>query len=146
MGQLTLADLSKKIAEIDFAMLSTHTPGGEIASRPMSNNGDVEYKGDSYFFAHQSTHSVSQIESNPKVTLNYAGAKSLLGKPGIFIAIEGRGEIIRDKVQFKEHWAKDVERYFPEGIDTPGLTLIKVHATRIHYWDGEDEGEVSVPA
>lgn len=146
MGQLTLADLSKKIAEIDFAMLSTHTPGGEIASRPMSNNGDVEYEGDSYFFAHESTHSVSQIESNPKVTLNYAGAKSLLGKPGIFIAIEGRGEIIRDKAQFKEHWAKDVERYFPECIDTPGLTLIKVHATRIHYWDGEDEGEVSVPA
>ena len=28
--------------------------------------------------------------------------------------------------------------------DTPGLVLIKVHAIRIHYWDGEDEGEVAL--
>ena len=31
---------------------------------------------------------------------------------------------------------------FEQGIDTPGVVLVKVHATRIHYWDGEDEGEV----
>ena len=40
------------------------------------------------------------------------------------------------------HWTKDVERYFPDGIDTPGLVLVKVVAARAHYWDGEDEGEV----
>ena len=28
------------------------------------------------------------------------------------------------------------------GSDTPGLMLIKVHGGRVHYWDGEDEGEV----
>ena len=24
--------------------------------------------------------------------------------------------------------------------------VVKVHATRIHYWDGKDEGEVALPA
>lgn len=29
---------------IDIAILSTHTENGEIANRPMSNNGDVAYE------------------------------------------------------------------------------------------------------
>ncbi len=37
-----------------------------------------------------------------------------------------------------------LERWFKDGVDTPGLVLIKVHAGRIHYWDGEDEGEVNL--
>ena len=49
MSQLTLADLSDKMRDIDFAMLSTHAEGGEIAGRPMSNNGDVAYEGDFVF-------------------------------------------------------------------------------------------------
>ena len=51
MTDMTLSDLAKKMADIDFCMLSTRTAGGEIAARPMSNNGDVEYDGDSYFFS-----------------------------------------------------------------------------------------------
>lgn len=31
-----------------------------------------------------------------------------------------------------------------DGTDTPGLVLIKVHASRLHYWDGEEEGHVDV--
>ncbi|MGF7055725.1 exonuclease III [Bosea sp. OAE752] len=32
----------------------------------------------------------------------------------------------------------------PQGIETPGIVLVQVHASRMHYWDGEDEGEVAV--
>jgi general stress protein 26 len=79
------------------------------------------------------------------VALAYQGSGGLLGvvgKPGIFIAIEGKGELIRDKAQFAEHWQDELERWWPEGIDSPGLTLIKVHADRIHYWDSGEEGEI----
>ena len=53
-------------------------------------------------------------------------------------------ELIRDKAEFEAHWTKGLERWFQDGVDTPGLVLIKVHANRIHYWDGENEGEVVV--
>ena len=43
MAEMTLADLSEKMGKIDFGMLSTRTLGGAVASRPMSNNGEVEY-------------------------------------------------------------------------------------------------------
>ena len=50
MSEWTLEDISEKLRDIDFAMLMTHTETGEIAGRPMSNNRDVEYDGDSYYF------------------------------------------------------------------------------------------------
>ncbi len=140
----TLKEIAEEMKDIDFTMLSTKTEGGAIAARPMSNNRDVDFDGDSWFFSDGDSRSVRDIEADPNVGLGLQGKKSLLGAPGIFITIAGRAEIIRDKAAFAEHWNKDLERWWPDGIDSPGLALIKVNAERIHYWDGEDEGEVSV--
>jgi len=142
MADLTLADIAEKLRGIDFGMLSTITDNGAIAARPMSNNRDVDYDGDSYFFADDSARMVGDIARDPRVGLTFAGAKGLLGKPPLFIGIEGRAELIRDRAAFEAHWQKDLERWFEQGPDTPGLVLIKVHADRLHYWDGEDEREV----
>lgn len=144
MAEMTMKDLAKKIADIDFTMLATKAADGRIALRPMSNNGDVEYDGDSWFFTSEETHVVKEIEADPSVALSLQGKGGLLGKPPIFIAVEAKAELIRDKAVFEEHWQSDLERWFPEGVDTPGLVLIKAHASRITYWDGEEEGTVAV--
>jgi general stress protein 26 len=144
MSEMTLAELSEKMRGIDFAVLSTRAEGGQIAGRPMSNNGDVDYDGDSFFFTWEQTHTVKDIQRDPQVGLSFAGSKGFLGKPPNFIVVEGTAELIRDKVAFKRHWTTDLDVWFEDGIDTPGLVLIKVHATRIHYWDGEDEGEIKL--
>jgi general stress protein 26 len=72
MGTWTLKDVAEKIADIDFAMLVTRSEGGELAGRPMSNNGDVEYDGDSYFFSYEEARSISDIARDPKVALTFA--------------------------------------------------------------------------
>lgn len=144
MGDMTIQDLAKKMKDIDFCMFSTKTDGGLIASRPMSNNGDVEYDGVSWFFTYENTRLVRDLSQDRHAELGFSGAKSMLGKPGIFVSVQGDAELIRDKNQFEEHWTKDLDRWFPDGIDTPQIVLIKVRATRIHYWDGEDQGEVRV--
>ena len=144
MSEMTLSDVSKAMSNIDFAMLSTRAASGDIAARPMSNNGDVEFKGDSYFFTWEQAHTVADIERDPRVGLSFTGSKGLLGKPPVFIAVEGRAELIRDKQAFEEHWVKDLDVWFKDGIDTPGIVMIRVHATRVHYWNGMDEGEVKL--
>ncbi len=140
MADKTLHDLSKAMRDLDFCMLTTGT--GRLSSRPMSNNGDVEYDGDSWFYAYEDSAKIRDIEQDPAVGLSFSEGKSLLGKPGLFVAIEGRAELIRDKAQFEAHWTKSLDRWFPQGTDTPGMILIKVHAERIRYWDGEEEGEL----
>lgn len=140
----SLSDISEAMRDIDFCMLTTVSDDG-LAGRPMSNNREVDYSGDSFFFADGDSRTVRDLERDPTVALAYQGSGGLMGvvgKPGIFIAIEGKGELIRDKGQFAEHWQEELERWWPQGIDSPGLTLIKIHADRIHYWDGGEEGEV----
>ena len=144
MVQFTLPQLAKKMKDIDFTMLSTRAEGGQIAARPMSNNRDVDYDGDSYYFTTCDTVMVRDIERDPKVGLSLQGSAGLLKQRPFFAAIEGRADLIRDKGQFQAHWNSDLDRWFEQGIDTPGLVMIKVHAERAHYWDGEDEGEVTL--
>ena len=137
----TLADLAKTMKDIDFATLSTHSDGGTIAGRPMSNNRDVEYDGDSWYFACDGTRTVEDLRANPRCALSFHGKGGLLGMKPVFVHVEGEAELIKDKAQFEAHWTKDLAMWFEQGIDTPGLTLIKVHGIRAHYWDGEDQGE-----
>ena len=68
----------------------------------------------------------------------------MLGKPPIFLSIEGQTEIVLDKATIADHWTSELKRWWPNGPETPGIALLKVRAQRIHYWDGEDEGEVPV--
>lgn len=143
MSDRTIGDLAKAMGKIDFAMLTTRTEGGQLATRPMSNNSDVEWDGDSYYFTYDDTRTVSDIERDPHVALSFQGRAGILGAPPLFVAVEGEAGIIRDRATFADHWTSDLERWFPDGIDTPGMALIKVAAVRIHYWDGEEEGEVA---
>jgi len=138
MSDVTLADLSKKMKKIDIAMMSTHTSGDEIAARPMSNNRDVDYDGTSFYFTSEQTRTVSDIEKNRNVGLTFQG------DGGFQIAVEGDAQLVRDKSAFDKHWNPDLDEWFEDGIDTTGLVMIKVDATRIHYWNGMNEGEVKV--
>lgn len=145
MRHKTLEEIAKRMAGIDIAILSTHTSAGQIANRPMSNNGDVSYNGTSYYFTYEQARTVSDIAANPKVALGFTSDGGIFSD-AIYVAVEGTAELIRDKLEFRKHWTKDLDRWFEQGVDTTGLVLIAVKAKRITYWDGDDEGEVVVPA
>jgi general stress protein 26 len=143
MAKKSLADIAKEMAGIDIAILSTHTESGEIANRPMSNNGDVTYEGTSYYFTYEQARAVSDIERNSKVALGFASQAGLFSK-GIYVAVEGVAELIRDKAAFKQHWTSGLDKWFDDGVDTPGIVLIKVKAKRVTYWKGREEAEIEL--
>jgi len=141
MKSANITEIAEKMKGIDVGILSTHTEGGEIASRPMSNNGDVTYAGESYFFTYEEARCVTDIERNPKVALGYTREGGIFSGSGVYITIEGQAELIRDRAAFKKHWTPDLDRWFEKGVDTPNLVLLKVAARRITYWEGNEERE-----
>jgi general stress protein 26 len=62
----------------------------------------------------------------------------------IFISIAGKGEVTRSREKMEEHWVEELNDWFEEGLDTPGLAMITVVAKQIKYWQGMDEGEVKL--
>ena len=103
MADKTLKDVADKMSGIDIAILSTHSEGGQIANRPMSNNGDVTYDGNSYYFTYEQALTVSDIARDPNVALGFAGKSGIFSSNGLYIAVEGKAELIRDKAAFQAH-------------------------------------------
>ena len=140
MKELTLKQLAEKMKGIDIAMLSTITDAGWIAGCPMSNNGEVDYDGTSYYFTFDQSRTVADIRRNDKVSLAFQGTQS----KSFSVSVEGKAKLVEDKKQMADHWTPDLDRWFKDGLDTPGIVMIQVDAKRIHYWAGEDDGEVKV--
>jgi len=144
MATKSLDDLASDMRGIDIAMLSTKTDDGQITSRPMSNNADVDYDGESYYFTRETARMVHEIQRDPHVALAFSSKPGLLGGGGVYIAVEGQAQVIRDKAQFEPHWSSDLDAWFEQGIDTPGVVMLKVHAEKIRYWNGAEHGEIAV--
>lgn len=145
----SLSDISEAMRDIDFCMLVSRAPDGSLGGRPMSNNREVEYEGTSWFFTCDDTQMVEDLAKDPAVGLTYQGKAGLLGivgKPGMFIHVEGHARLVKDKLLFAKHWRDELDTWFRQGIDTPGLTMIEVEAKRIHYWEGMESGEVALRA
>lgn len=135
MAEKTLEDIATAMKGIDIAMLTTVTEDGSLASRPMSNNGDVDFDGDSYYFTYEESRMVADIEEEPAVTLGFSG------DDGLYVAVSGDADLIRDKEEYAGHWNSDLDKWFENGIDTPNIVMIKVEADRLKWWKGEDAGE-----
>lgn len=131
----SLIAIARLLAELDICMLTSRAADGALHGRPMSNNGDVEYDGDSWFFAPADGRMVMEIEADPRVELAFIDSPN-----ATWINLEGEATIVRDDDERKRTlWQEDLERWFPNGPDDPGVVLIKVHARHIDAWSKDGD-------
>ena len=135
MQKTDLKDIAQKMRNLDIATMVTVAEDGSLAARPMSNNGDVDFDGKSYYFTYEESDKVKQISANPQVQLAFEGDDNL------YVSVTGQAELIRDKAQFDKHWVDELEQWFEQGTDTPGMVLLCVKATQAKYWQDMEMGE-----
>jgi general stress protein 26 len=63
------------------------------------------------------------------------------GNDKLYITVTGKAELIREKAQFDKHWVPDLEQWFAQGTDTPGMVLLCVTAKKAKYWQDMTMGE-----
>jgi general stress protein 26 len=121
-----VADLVK---HAKVAMLTTMTPEGKHVSRPMGLQ-EVEFDGDLWFFAYDDSAKVAQVRAMPEVNVSFSDTKD-----HSWTSVAGRAEVVHDREQAERLYTKALDAWFPQGLETPGLALIKVEADTAEYWE-----------
>ena len=134
-GREAIPEIAKLIRDIDICMLATRAPDGELHARPMSNNGKVEWDGDSWFFAPAEGRLVAEIEQNPEAVATYRGDDRFA-----WVAVSGTAEVVDDAAQKRKLWLDELERWFPNGPDDPNVALVRVASTGAQWWTDEGDG------
>lgn len=125
-----LQKLRDMVKDIDFCMLTTIDENGDLHSRPMSCNGDIDPDGDIWFFTGASSHKVNEIERLPKVNVSFADPDNQH-----YVSVTGTAQIVRDQQKIEELWRPEFRMWFPEGKDDPEIALLKVKLEKAEYWD-----------
>ena len=117
------------IKDAKVAMLTTMTADGEHVSRPMGLQ-EAAFDGDLWFFAYEDSAKVAQIRATPAVNVSFSDTKG-----HSWTSIAGRGRIVQDRAKAEQLWTPVLKAWFPDGLETPGLTLLKIEADTAEYWD-----------
>jgi general stress protein 26 len=130
MKQLDNVEFLKERADkIKTAMLTTYTTAHGFHSRPMGT-ADLDAEGNFWFFTNEYSEKVAEISLDNKVSLTYADHSD-----NTYLSIKGVASVVDDKAKMKQLWNPYVEAFFPDGINDPKLTLLKIHATDAEYWE-----------
>jgi len=92
-----LQKLRDMVKDIDFCMLTTIDEDGDLRSRPMSVNGDIDPDGDLWFFTAASSHKVWEVQESPMVNVSFADPKDQR-----YVSISGTAELVRDRGKIEE--------------------------------------------
>lgn len=111
-------------------MLTTIDENGDLHSRPMSSNGDIDANGDLWFFTNASSHKVSEIGKLPKVNVSFADPDNQR-----YVSVSGTAQLSRDRAKIDELWRPQFKIWFPEGKDDPEIALLRVNLEKAEYWD-----------
>ena len=130
------AKVIELVKDARICMLTTMTDDGRHVSRPMALQ-DVEFDGDLWFFAYADSDKARQIQAHPQVNVSFSDSRH-----NAWVSIAGTAEQVTDRARAEELWNPLLKAWFPDGLDTPGLALLKVHATSAEYWESPSSSRV----
>ncbi|MET9272120.1 pyridoxamine 5'-phosphate oxidase family protein [Kribbella sp. NPDC003557] len=124
----SVATVAELVDRATICMFTTMTTDGRHVARPMAVQ-EVEFDGDLWFFTYAESAKVGEIGANPQVNVSFSNVKQ-----SEWTSIAGSAEIVVDREKAAELWSAPLKVWFPDGLETPGLVLIKVHADTAEYW------------
>ncbi len=130
-GPEAIARVKELVEDIDFTMLTTRDSAGNLVSRPMSTR-QMDGKGDIWFFTLADTAKVSESQADPQhdVGLAYLDAKGHR-----YVSVAGRAQVVRDAAKMKELYSPSLDIWFEDGLETPGIVLLRVTPVECEFWE-----------
>jgi len=82
-----------------------------------------------YFSTNTSSRKVQQIRANPAVSVFYCNPKKFHG-----LMLAGKIEIVADPEIKKALWQEGWEKYYPNGVDDPDFTILRLSPIFARGW------------
>lgn len=123
------AKVAELVEQARIAMLTTMTSDGKHVSRPMALQ-EVEFDGDLWFFCHDDSAKVAEVRTHPQVNVAFADPKN-----AAWTSLSGTATVVQDQAKARELWSPALEVWFPDGLETPTLALLKVDVDTAEYWE-----------
>jgi general stress protein 26 len=54
-----------------------------------------------------------------------------------YLDVWGNASVVTDMQKIKDKWSPLIKAWFPNGVDDPNLSLLKVSPFDVYYWDAE---------
>jgi general stress protein 26 len=128
-GASEIRKLRRLVRGIRVAMLTTCAEDGSLHSRPMATC-EISKDGSLWFFTYANTCKVLEVGQNHKVNANYANPED-----NRYVAVAGTAELVQDRDKMEELWSPRLYEWFPQGVDTHDIALLRVEVERVEYWD-----------
>ena len=130
-GPEAIARVKELVEDIDFTMLTTRDAAGNLVSRPMSTR-QMDDAGDIWFFTLAGTGKVAEAQADPQ---HDVGLSYLDSKGHRYVSVAGRAEVVRDEAKMKELYSPSLDIWFEDGLDTPGIVLLRVTPVECEFWE-----------
>ena len=119
--------LGEMIKDMSVAMLTTFDEvEGVLKSFPMSPQEMCE-QGAIWFFTDPNSNKVKHLQV---MNLGFSNESE-----STYVSISGHGEIVEDQTRIEELWTPFARPWFPEGVDSNNLALLKFVPHSAEYWD-----------
>ncbi len=123
-----LTKLGELIKDMRYTMLSNyHEEENMLVSRPMTPQEMCE-EGAIWFLTDTRSDNVKHLDA-----MNLAFSNE---SENTYISISGHGEIVDDQARKEHLWSVFARPWFPEGVESSHLTLLKFVPSNAEFWDG----------
>ena len=124
-----VSKLAELIKDIEIAMMTTVEDDGKLHSRPMATQKE-KFDGDLWFFTKLHSVKVQEIKHDERVNLSYG-----LPDKNRYVSVSGVANLVTDKGKMKELWQPTLKAWFPDELEDPEISLLRVNVETAEYWD-----------
>lgn len=137
-NEKNIAILKELAEKVRICMFNTIGKEEEFGSRPMSI-AKIEDDGSIWFFTNEYSSKSKEISKDNAVNLGFSDPSS-----NTYLSVNGKAELVDDKVRKENYFNPAVKAWFPDGLEDPALTLIKVTPEVAEYWDASSSKMVVI--
>lgn len=121
-----LSQLGQLLKNMSVCMLTNLNDEGALVSRPMSPHHMCK-EGHIWFLTNQYSNKVKHLAA-----LNLAFSNE---SDSTYVSLSGVGEIVLDQDLIKKYWSVLAKPWFPDGVNSHELSLLKFSTEVADYWD-----------